>query len=67
MKLQLLVELNHNLNKYSIHHEIHVAITTLFPPVYLIVKLSRINLLFTWLEDRFISIGPFIDPLSPTS
>ncbi len=29
MSLQLLIELIHNLNKCSIHYEIHVAIATL--------------------------------------
>jgi len=35
--------------------------------IYLIIKLIRINPMFLQLEDCFISIGPFIDPLSPAS
>jgi hypothetical protein len=35
--------------------------------IYLIVKLSQINLMFIWLEDYFISIEPFINTLSIAS
>jgi hypothetical protein len=56
MKLQLLVELIHNLNECFIHYEIHVAIVTLSHYLF--------NLMFIGLEDCFIFIGPFIDTLS---
>ncbi len=29
--------------------------------IYFILKLFQINLMFTWLEDCSISIGPFIN------
>jgi hypothetical protein len=35
--------------------------------IYLIVELSRINLMFIKFEDYFISIGPFINTPSTTS
>jgi hypothetical protein len=35
--------------------------------IYLIVKLSQINLMFIRFEDYFISIGLFIDTLLTTS
>jgi hypothetical protein len=35
--------------------------------IYLIIKLIRINPMLIQLEDCFISIGPFIDPLSHAS
>jgi hypothetical protein len=35
--------------------------------VYLIIKLIWINLMFIWLEDYPIFIGPFINPLSHDS
>jgi hypothetical protein len=35
--------------------------------IYLIVKLSQINLMLIKLEDCSISIGPFIDTLSTAS
>jgi hypothetical protein len=35
--------------------------------IYLIIKLIRINAMLPRLEDCSISIGPFTDPLSPTS
>jgi hypothetical protein len=38
-----------------------------YPPRLLIVKLFQINCMFIKFEDCSISIGPFIDPLSPTS
>ncbi len=65
MYLQLLIELIHNLNKCFNHYEILVAIDTL-SHYFLIIKLIRINPMFIRLEDCSISIGPFIDPLSPT-
>jgi hypothetical protein len=34
---------------------------------YLIIKLIRIDRMFLHREDYSISIGPFIDPLSPIS
>ncbi len=35
--------------------------------IYLIIKLIRINPMLLRLEDYSISIGPFTNPLSPTS
>jgi hypothetical protein len=67
MYLQLLVELIHNLSKCFSHYEIPIAIGTHYHTIYLIFKLIRIIPMFIRIEDCSISIGPFIDPLSPAS
>jgi hypothetical protein len=66
MYLQLFAELIPILNKCSVIMKLLLSLAH-YHIIYLIVKLFQINVMFIWLKDYFIFIGPFINIPSTAS